>query len=511
MRPIFVSYRREDSEGEAGRLFDDLVGHFGETAVFLDVAAIEVGRDFRKAIDESVASCGVLLAVIGKNWIDARNEEGHRRLDDPSDFVRLETASALKRDIPVIPVLVHGARMPRPEQLPADLKELAYRNGVELTHARWRSDVELLIKALGRHVGGPKDPEEHTNKIAEKRATTVPAAAQAQGVDEVPRIPEKFPAPWWRSRRAILTFVLSAFALAAGAYWLRPKQTTVPDLTGSTLSDATAKLEGATLVVGRTMYNPSTEKKPDTVLSQSPSPNTRVGRRTAVDLVIAQSSASVNVAAKVVVPGLKGISLNEAESAILGAHLVVGNISREPRSDVARNIVLDEFPVPGKSVDTGTAIDLVVSEALAKPAASLSQAAPVPDHPPQQPKVPPALPNFAGTWSLYENTMNGVTQAIPASKPILVTQNGTIVRIGGRDLQITSIGTVSYQTFSAHDDKYGHAVATADQADLVDTLTWKIEGSVLVFETVFDYRRQYYNDPPGKKVRIMKYRRAAAQ
>jgi hypothetical protein len=89
----------------------------------MDVAAIQVGRDLRKAIDESVATCGVLLAIIGKNWIDAKNEAGERRLDNPSDFVRLETASALKRDIPVVPVLVHGARMPRPDELPDDLRD----------------------------------------------------------------------------------------------------------------------------------------------------------------------------------------------------------------------------------------------------------------------------------------------------------------------------------------------------------------------------------------------------
>jgi TonB family protein len=153
MRAIFVSYRRDDAEGEAGRLFDDLVKHFGASSVFIDVATIDVGRDFRKAIDESIADCGVLLAVIGKSWIDARDEHGQRRLDDASDFVRLETASALKRDIPVIPILVHGARMPRPEQLPDDLKELAYRNGVELTHARWSSDFQLLAKGLRRTLG----------------------------------------------------------------------------------------------------------------------------------------------------------------------------------------------------------------------------------------------------------------------------------------------------------------------------------------------------------------------
>lgn len=152
MRAIFISYRRDDSEGHAGRLYDDLVQEFGDGAVFMDVAGIEPGIDFRKVIDKNVSSCGVLLALIGPAWLDAKDEEGHRRLDNPMDFVRLETAAALKREIPVVPVLVSKARMPRPDQLPEDLKELAYRNGVELTHPRWDTDVQALVKALRRHV-----------------------------------------------------------------------------------------------------------------------------------------------------------------------------------------------------------------------------------------------------------------------------------------------------------------------------------------------------------------------
>lgn len=148
MRAIFISYRRSDAEGQAGRLFDDLKQHFGVDAVFMDVAGVEAGRDFRKAIDDHVSSCGVLLAIIGKSWLTATNEQGARRLDDPRDYVHLETASALKRDIPVVPVLVQGASMPTAEQLPDSLKDLTYRNSVELTHARWKSDVEVLIKAL---------------------------------------------------------------------------------------------------------------------------------------------------------------------------------------------------------------------------------------------------------------------------------------------------------------------------------------------------------------------------
>lgn len=153
MRAIFVSYRRSDTQGEAGRLFDDLVAHFGEQKVFMDVAGIEAGADFRKAIEESIANCGVLLVVIGPAWVAAKDESGRRRLDDPADFVGVEVGAALRREIPVIPVLVRGAMMPRPEELPENLKELAYRNCVELTHARWKSDVQLLLEPLRRLVG----------------------------------------------------------------------------------------------------------------------------------------------------------------------------------------------------------------------------------------------------------------------------------------------------------------------------------------------------------------------
>ncbi len=151
-RAIFISYRRDDTEGEAGRLFDDLVRTFGEGSVFMDVAGINPGIDFRKAIDENVATCGVLLAMIGPGWTTITNGTGERRLDDVNDFVRLEVASALARNIAVIPVLVHEAKMPRPDQLPDNLKDLAYRNSVEITHTRWNSDVQLLTKALSQYV-----------------------------------------------------------------------------------------------------------------------------------------------------------------------------------------------------------------------------------------------------------------------------------------------------------------------------------------------------------------------
>ena len=171
MRAIFISYRRDDTEGYAGRLFQDLCERFGKDSVFMDVAGIEPGRDFRRVIEQQVASCGVLLAVIGKAWLSVADEKGKQRLNDPHDFVRLETASALKRDIPVIPVLVQQAEMPRAEQLPDDLKDLAFRNSVELTHARWDSDVELLIAALRRYV----DPSGPTSAPSPSPHTAPPA------------------------------------------------------------------------------------------------------------------------------------------------------------------------------------------------------------------------------------------------------------------------------------------------------------------------------------------------
>lgn len=144
---------------------DDLGARFGTTKVFMDVDAIQVGRDFRKAIHENVGECSILLAVIGSEWVDARSADGVRRLDCESDYVRLEIAAALRRDILVVPVLVRGARMPNADQLPEDIRDLAYRNAVELTHARWKSDVHVLSQALA--------------PCLEEAPSPVPAQAQA--------------------------------------------------------------------------------------------------------------------------------------------------------------------------------------------------------------------------------------------------------------------------------------------------------------------------------------------
>jgi hypothetical protein len=159
MSGIFISYRRDDSEGQAGRLFEGLKARYGQDRVFIDVAGIEPGRDFRRIIDDHVGSCDVLLALIGKNWLHAADKDGRRRLDSPEDFVRLEIAAALRRDITVIPVLVQGAAMPSKEELPPDLQALAWRNAAELRHTRWDADFAELATTLQSHSGyvGPSE------------------------------------------------------------------------------------------------------------------------------------------------------------------------------------------------------------------------------------------------------------------------------------------------------------------------------------------------------------------
>jgi hypothetical protein len=142
---VFISYRRADSAGYAGRVMDRLDRELGRDLVFMDVDAIPLGTNFSKVLHEEVAKCGVLLAVIGPNWLDVRDEHGNRRLDDPNDFVHIEIAAALQRSIPVIPVLLEGARIPKAIELPEDLKELALRNGMEIRHASFQDDMNRLV------------------------------------------------------------------------------------------------------------------------------------------------------------------------------------------------------------------------------------------------------------------------------------------------------------------------------------------------------------------------------
>jgi hypothetical protein len=145
---IFISYRREEGASHAGRVHDRLEREFGRDALFMDVDATPLGVDFVKAIIGEVAKCGVMLAIIGPGWLDACDEEGNRRLHNKNDFVRTEIAAALKRDIPVIPILFEGTKVPKESQLPDDLKALATRTGLGVCHDSFHSDIAKLIRYL---------------------------------------------------------------------------------------------------------------------------------------------------------------------------------------------------------------------------------------------------------------------------------------------------------------------------------------------------------------------------
>ena len=148
MPGIFINYRRDDAAGAAGRLHDYLARSFPRRDLLMDVDAIEPGFDFVKQLETQVSQCDALLALIGPHWLAAEDEQGRRRLQDEEDYVRIEIASALKRGIPVIPVLLDGTPMPSESELPDDLKGLTRRQALELRHTRFAVDADAIVSAL---------------------------------------------------------------------------------------------------------------------------------------------------------------------------------------------------------------------------------------------------------------------------------------------------------------------------------------------------------------------------
>lgn len=241
MGAIFISYRRGDSEGQARALAIELGELVGKDQVFMDVDSIALGRDFRQVLQERLGNCDMLLALIGPNWLEARDAAGNRRLDSPTDFVRQEVASALRRNIPVTPVLLQGATMPPIDRLPSDLQDLAFRNGFELSHSRWESDYRELIKRLGlavtrttvMYTGAPSQTAPPAAAPAASPFTKLPAlptashpippAPAAHKTDASPTPPTAPTTPARRSRSLMISLIAAAaiLLLIAVAVWVR--------------------------------------------------------------------------------------------------------------------------------------------------------------------------------------------------------------------------------------------------------------------------------------------------
>ena len=145
---IFINYRKDDSSWNALALYNELQKYFSRDQIFKDFNTILPGDDFVISIDNALRKCDVLLVVIGKSWLDLKDTTGQRRLDDPDDFVRLEVATALSRNIQVIPVLFDGVAMPRPDQLPPNMSSLYRRQFVEIDSKRFEDDVRNLAEAI---------------------------------------------------------------------------------------------------------------------------------------------------------------------------------------------------------------------------------------------------------------------------------------------------------------------------------------------------------------------------
>jgi hypothetical protein len=169
---IFISYRREDAAGHAGRLCDRLNAGLGGDRVFMDVEDIRPGQDFVRAIDDTVAACDHLLVLIGPRWLETLA----RRPDAERDYVRHEVSAGLRAGITVIPVLVAGARMPDATQLPEDLQPLARRNAVEIRDDRFDDDVARLLAVLGGSAGAPAKPRFSLTHIGVAAAAVIVAA-----------------------------------------------------------------------------------------------------------------------------------------------------------------------------------------------------------------------------------------------------------------------------------------------------------------------------------------------
>jgi len=145
---IYISYRRFDAEGYAGRFYDMLVGHFGISSVFMDIDSIPLSSDFVSEIQREIKQYDVFLALIGPRWHSDIDEDGNRRIDNPNDFVRIELETAINNGLRIVPILIQDAEMPHPNDLPSSLEKLFHFNAVIIRHDRFMSDVSKLIEAI---------------------------------------------------------------------------------------------------------------------------------------------------------------------------------------------------------------------------------------------------------------------------------------------------------------------------------------------------------------------------
>jgi len=189
-RKILLNYRRADSKGYAVAIYNSLVSNFGEDQIFMDIDAIEPGTDFVKVLEKAVLQCDVLIVLIGSQWLGIKDASGERRLDNKSDFVRIEIKAALEREVTVLPVLVQGAIMPSTAQLPDDIRSLARRQAFVISD-RFSTDVEQLVEVLNKILERARRERIEKEKAEKKKKKTTKPLIKILSL--VRKRPEKVP------------------------------------------------------------------------------------------------------------------------------------------------------------------------------------------------------------------------------------------------------------------------------------------------------------------------------
>lgn len=162
MATIFINYRRADSGGWTRGLHERLADTFGGHSIFYDVDDITIGENFISSVMQNISACRIMLTVIGPNWLNATNADGTRRLDQPDDHVRCEIEFAMRRNLIIIPVLVSGAVMPNPRQLPPSIAALSRLNALTVSDSRFTDDMERLIGTIQNVCGIAPEPRQFT-------------------------------------------------------------------------------------------------------------------------------------------------------------------------------------------------------------------------------------------------------------------------------------------------------------------------------------------------------------
>lgn len=242
MSGIFISYRREDSAGHAGRLYDRLIREFPNDRIFMDVERIASGDDFAQKIESMLQQCDVCLVVIGKRWLTAADKYGQRRLDKGGDWVRIEVGAALTRNIKVIAVLVDDASLPEEKALPGELVRLTALHAHSVRHETFHRDVDLLIQSINETRGARKEAQAKAHAKGERRVhpqdgleyVWVPPGdfmmGRVPGDDvqaeryavERPRHPVRLTRGFWMSRGPVTVRAYRYFALKRALPMPRP-------------------------------------------------------------------------------------------------------------------------------------------------------------------------------------------------------------------------------------------------------------------------------------------------